>query len=123
MTNNNTAIKTYKLDSPSGVRALLRDRAHIGALREKGDMDAADMLIDLDRAIAAADITDRQAMAIALVYGLDLTRGAAAAELGVSRDAINNEIWTACKRIASVFRAQGETEVEVVFQTNSIAYY
>lgn len=117
MTNKDTGTRTYKLDSPSGVRALLRDRAHIGALREKGDMDAADILIDLDRAITAADITDRQAMAIALVYGLDLTRGQAATELGVSRDAINNEIWTACKRIASVFRTQGETEVEVVFQT------
>lgn len=110
-----TKKKTYSLNTPSGVRALLRDRAHLGALREKGDMNAADILIDLDRAITEADITDRQAMAIALVYGLDVTRGQAAEELGVSRQAVNELIWAAAKRIASVYREwdYGKVEVEV----------
>lgn len=99
-----TKKRTYSLSTPSGVRALLRDRANIGELRLRGDMSAADVLIDLDRAITAAEITDRQAMAIALVYGLDLTRGQAAEILGISREAVNQLIWAAAKRIASVYR-------------------
>src|SRR5690625_2474870 len=108
-----TKKTTYKLDSPSGVRSLLRDRHYIGSLREKGDMDAADILIDLDRAITEANITNRQAMAIAYVYGMDVTRGAAAAELGVSRQAVNGLIWAASKRIAAVYREWDYGEVTV----------
>ena len=104
---------TYKLDTPSGVRALLRDRHYLGSLREKGDMVASDILIDLDKAIGLAKITERQAMAIALVYGLDMTRGQAAAELGVTRQAVDQLIWTASKRIAAVYRGWDYGEVAV----------
>lgn len=105
--------KTYSLNTPSGVRALLRDRHYLGSLREKGDMVASDILIDLDKAIGLAKITERQAMAIALVYGLDMTRGQAAAELGVTREAVNQLIWTASKRIAGVYRSWGYGDVTI----------
>ena len=54
-----TTNKTYKTTTPSGVRALLRDRHYFGSLREKGDTMASDILIDLDRAMNLAKITDR----------------------------------------------------------------
>lgn len=108
-----TTNKTYKTTTPSGVRALLRDRHYLGSLRESGDTMASDILIDLDKATNLAKITDRQAMAIALVYGLDLTRGEAATELGVSREAVNQLIWGAAKRIAAVYREWDYGEVAV----------
>lgn len=108
-----TKKTTYTLNTPSGVRSLLRDRAVLGELRKHGDTAASDILIDLDRAIMAAEITDRQAEAIAYVYGLDMTRGQAAEALGVTRPAVDQAIWGAAKRIAAVYREWEYGEVIV----------
>lgn len=76
-------------------------------------MAASDILIDLDRAITDAKITDKQTLAITFVYGLDLTHGEAAAELGVTREAVNQLIWGAAKRIAAVYQSWSYGEVEI----------
>lgn len=94
----------YRLQTAAGVKRLLADRHRIGARRFKGDEDASVLLLDLDKAMTMARLTDRQAMAIALVYGLGLTHAEAAAELSVSTEDVEASIESACKRIARIFR-------------------
>ncbi len=77
----------YRLQTAAGVKKLLADHHRIGARRFKGDTAASDLLLDLDKAITMARLTDRQALAIAYVYGLGLTQAEAAKALGITQQA------------------------------------
>lgn len=93
----------YALNDAAGVKALLRDRHRIGSRRFKGDTAASDILIDLHSAIESAGLTDRQAEAVALVYGLDVTQSAAARVMGVSQQAVAQFADEATERIAAIY--------------------
>jgi len=82
----------------------LRDRHKIAARRFNGDTDASDILLDLHSAIESSGITDRQAEAIALVYGLDVTQGTAARVMGVGQDSVSDFVNGAAARIAAVYQ-------------------
>jgi hypothetical protein len=95
----------YALNDAKGVAMLLRDRHKIASRRfYAGDYAASDILIDLDNAIWKAFLTNRQAEAIAYVYGLDVTQETAAEAMGVGQDSVSDFIRGACKRIARVYR-------------------
>lgn len=105
----------YALNDAAGVKALLRDRHRIGARRFRGDTAASDILIDLHSAIESAGLTDRQAEAVALVYGLDVTQSTAAAVMGVSQQAVAQLTDEAAERITAVYVRwdYGEISVEL----------
>jgi len=108
--------ESYALSTPAGVKKLLRDRHKIASRRYSGDAAASDILLDLNSAIDAAGLTDRQAEAVAYVYGLDTTQGQAARILGVSREAVKDLLFQATKRIAAVYRRWNYDEVAVTYE-------
>jgi predicted DNA-binding protein (UPF0251 family) len=86
--SRNYTVK-YALNDRHGVSKLLRDRHRIASRRfHAGDYAASDILIDLHSAIESAGLTERQAEAIAWVYGADVTHKRAAEIMNVSREAI-----------------------------------
>lgn len=114
-----TYTQTYALTSPAGVKALLRDRHRIAARRERGDYAASDILIDLHSAIESAALTDRQAEAIAWVYGADVTQAEAARIMVVSQPTVNQALDAAAERIAEVYERwnYGAVSVEISEET------
>lgn len=79
---------------------------NLHALRERryvGDLDASDTLIDFERAVKAAKLTARQAEAISLVYDVGLTQKAAAAQMGVSQQAVAEFLKLATDELEEVY--------------------
>mgnify|MGYP000940852541 CR=1 FL=1 len=58
----------YALDSPAGVKRLLRDYHALVERQYDGDYDAVILLVDLATAIEKAGLTERQREALTLVY-------------------------------------------------------
>jgi len=107
--------QTYALNDATGVKALLRDRHRIAARRFKGDTAASDILIDLHSAIESSGMTERQAEAIALVYGMDVTQKTAADVMGIAQKNVSEYVDIAAERIAAVYVRwdYGEVSVEL----------
>ncbi|KKO54502.1 sigma factor-like helix-turn-helix DNA-binding protein [Paenibacillus sp. DMB20] len=93
----------YALHSSAGVRALLKDRHHIAERRFYGDVSASDILLDLDSAITIADLTERQAETIMLIYGADLTQARVSEIMGITQKSVDEHIEAATEKIAAVF--------------------
>lgn len=109
----NLSVK-YALNDKGGVRLILRDRYVIANRRERGDYAASDILIDLASAIESAGLTDRQAEALALVYGYwQLTQGEAAQTMGIRQNTVSELLDIACERIASIFDKWNYGEITV----------
>ena len=111
----------YRLQTAAGVKRLLADRHRIGARRFKGDTAASDLLLDLDKAMTMARLTDRQALSIALVYGMGLTQDEAGAELGITRQAVAISIDSAAKRIARIYARWRYSDVELTLDDEAEA--
>lgn len=105
----------YALNDVAGVKSLLRDRHRIASRRFRGDTAASDILIDLHSAIESAGLTDRQAEAIAYVYGLDVTHKTAADVMDITREAVTQLLDAAAEKICAVFMRwdYGEVTVEL----------
>lgn len=79
---------------------------NLHALRERryvGDLDASDTLIDFERAVKAAKLTARQAEAISLVYDVGLTQKAAAAQMGVGQEVVNEHLRKATEELDEIY--------------------
>ncbi|GMK47633.1 hypothetical protein PghCCS26_47630 [Paenibacillus glycanilyticus] len=103
----------YALNDVAGVKSLLRDRHRIASRRFRGDTAASDILIDLHSAIESAGLTDRQAEAIALVYGLDVTQTEAARVMGIAQKNVSETIDIAAEKICAVYIRWNYGEVTV----------
>lgn len=103
----------YALNAADGVRSLLRDRHRIAARREKGDYAASDIIIDLHSAIESAGLTDRQAEAVGLVYGFDLTLEQAGRVMDITKQGVKAFIDGAAERIAAVYKRWNYEEITV----------
>lgn len=101
-----TDVTTYALDTKRGVRQLLSDRHHIAAARSVSAA-ASDIIIDLHSAIESAALTDRQAEAVALVYGADASQRMAARIMGITPQAVHILLDGAAKRVRDVYAAWG----------------
>ena len=97
----------YSLTSRRSVKRLLADRHRIAAARGS-DTVASDILLDLHAAIDTADLTDRQAEAIAIVYGMDTSQSVAARIMGVSQPAVAILIDSAAAKIRDAYLRKGE---------------
>jgi len=96
--------QTYALNTAGGVRSLLRDRHVIASRRERGDMAASDIIIDLHSAIESAELSQHQAEVIAWLYGFDFTQGTAARIMGISQKNVSEYADLALEKIAAVFK-------------------
>lgn len=101
----------------SHAKAIL---SNLHALRERryvGDLDASDTLIDFERALALAKLTKRQSEAIRLVYDVGLTQKQAAAEMGVTQQAVAEFLRVASEELEEVYEMwawmDGELSVEM----------
>ena len=96
----------YALDSPAGVRKLLRDYYPLIERQYLGDYDATVILIDLAEAIERARLTRRQRQALYYVYVRDLTQEKAAEHMnGVTRQNVADLLAKAEAAIAEQFEA------------------
>lgn len=102
-------VKYHALDSADGVRQLLGDYHALCERRYKGDYAASDILIDLHTAIERAGLTNRQRLALRLVFVDDLTQTDAGIALGrltgkqSSKQTVNRLIAVATAKIAWVY--------------------
>ena len=87
----------------STAKAVL---SNLHALRERryvGDLDASDTLIDFERAVQMAKLTQRQAEAIRLVYDVGLTQKDAAAQMGIAQKNVSELIDRATDELDEVY--------------------
>jgi DNA-binding CsgD family transcriptional regulator len=91
------------LNSSAGLRILLGDLHALRNRRFQGDTAASDILIDLDHAIKAAKLTERQSDALRLVYGEDLTQEDAGRAMGLSRESIKAYVEDAVSKIVEIY--------------------
>ncbi|WP_232517659.1 sigma factor-like helix-turn-helix DNA-binding protein [Bacillus glycinifermentans] len=94
---------TYALDNAEGVKTLLSDYPKFVSRKRLGEYEAAEVLLDLHKAIELADLTDRQREAIRLVYFEDLTQVEAGKRMRVGKDSINHLINRAADSIADIY--------------------
>lgn len=93
----------YALDSADGVKRLLRDYHALCERRYAGDYAASDILLDLNTAIERAGLTNRQRLALRLIYVGQYRQTEAADKLGVSKQTVNRLIAVATAKIARVY--------------------
>lgn len=91
------------LNNPLGLRILLSDLHALRQRRFQGDTAASDILIDLERAIESAKLTDRQRQALRLVYEEDLTQEDAGRAMGIAQKNVSEAVERALENIAEVY--------------------
>lgn len=87
----------------SVAKAILSNYHALKERRYLGDLDASDTLIDFERAVGLAKLTQRQAEALRMVYGEDLTQKKAAAQMGVGQDVVSEHIRKATEELDEVY--------------------
>lgn len=91
------------------VRRLLTDIHRIEQRQYfKGDYGATEDLVDLECAIEQAELTDKQAESIRLVFVKDLEQAEAAQKMDVSQPNISLHISSAIKKIAKYYETTNE---------------
>lgn len=99
------------LDTITGVKKLLRDWPKLRANAiDNGDYDALVLLLDLEAAMQAARLTDKQTEVLRLVYAEDLTQAKAAELLAIEQNTISDHITVTAKNIAKVYGEWAENE-------------
>ncbi|ANS49293.1 hypothetical protein BM86_08420 [Bacillus thuringiensis] len=94
---------SYALDNPKSIDLLLRHLPYMQERRFNGDYAASDILIDLETAVAKADLTDRQRQVLQLVYFEDMKQRDVAISLGITAPTVNLYKRLLAQKIAAVF--------------------
>ena len=83
------------------MRKLLADIHRINERQYmRGDYGATVEMVDLENAIESADLTEKQAEAVRLVYFEDYEQAEAARKMGVTQAAVSQFISAAIRKIA-----------------------
>lgn len=85
------------------VRSLLEQYHALYERQFKGDYDAVVALVDLESAISRAKLTARQAEALRLVYGEDLTQASAGERMGITQQAAALALDAAITKIQRIY--------------------
>lgn len=72
------------------ARAILTNYHALTERQYVGDTDAICALLDLASAVEKAELTDRQAQALRLVYGEGMTQKDAGLAMGLKQDAVSH---------------------------------
>lgn len=87
----------------SVAKAILSNYHALKERRYLGDLDASDTLIDFERAVKLANLTQRQEEALRLVYGEDLTQVKAAEAMGIAHASLSEFVSLATEKIDDVY--------------------
>jgi RNA polymerase sigma factor (sigma-70 family) len=91
----------YPMDTSDGVRALLDNIHHVREQRfQRGDYDAAILLLDLNDSFNSAKLTARQRQVLSLSFELDLKQEEVASLLGISQQGVSDHVNAGIKKIA-----------------------
>jgi len=95
----------YAFYTDKGIQRLLKDihKLRIRAF-EKGDIAAVDIQIDLSLAIKAANLTEKQELAITYLYEDDMKQSDAAKRLCIDESTLSRNKEAALEKIAKVYR-------------------
>jgi DNA-directed RNA polymerase specialized sigma subunit len=91
------------LDCPANLRILLSDYHALLSRQYAGDYDSTVILIDLYKALELANLTERQAEALRLVYEEDLTQEEAGKLMGIGQDVVSYHVDNAIGAISEVY--------------------
>lgn len=94
------------------AKAVLRNMHALTERQYKGDIDAIVALVDFETALERANLTARQAQAIALVYGDDLTQSEAGKRLGIDRRTVNDAVTYGTARIDEIYAEWAKMEAD-----------
>jgi len=87
----------------STAKAILSNIHALKERRYKGDLDASDTLIDFEKALGMAKLTERQTEAIHLVYDVGMKQEQAAKVMGVSQPTLSEFIAKATDELDEVY--------------------
>ena len=93
----------YPIDTPQGIHEFMMNRHYIDSAIEKGDFDAIAMKVDFDIAFQRTAITDRQFLAIDLIYHQGLTQREAGEIMGIYQQAVQQMLNLVLQRIAESY--------------------
>lgn len=94
----------FPIGTPQGIHEFMMNRHYIDSAIEKGDFDAIALTVDFDYAYARTAITERQRMAIDLIYHQGITQREAGEIMGISQQAVQQMLNHVMKRIAASYR-------------------
>lgn len=89
------------------VRFVFQQFEYLESRRYKGDLTASDTLMDLQRAIDATELTDRQRIYLHKFYVLGMTGADIAKEYGIGRNGVSNVIRKAERKIQTIIDGWG----------------
>ncbi len=87
----------------STAKAVLSNYHALKERRYLGDLDASDTLIDFERAVKLANLTQRQSEALRLHYVNDLKQAKVAEIMGVSRNAVKHAIAESLEKLNDIY--------------------
>lgn len=85
------------------VEAVLEEIYELEELRYYGDYTASVILRDFTVALSLAELTERQAECLRLVYSEGMTHGEAAIRLQIERSTVSHALLAAIRKIAMIY--------------------
>lgn len=85
------------------ARATLQNYHALTERQYKGDVDAIVALADLAVAVERAKLTARQAEALRLVYGADMTQAKAGEAMGIAQQTLDGYLKNAVAKIQTIY--------------------
>lgn len=95
----------YFLTTPKGIALFIEEIPKLRCLAEHGYYEAINLLVDFERAIEEAALSERQlqVMKLHLIHGY--TQEEVAERLGISRQRVAEIVMLASGRIAQIYNA------------------
>lgn len=95
------------------IVALLKNRYRVGEFRfYKGDIDASNTLIDLERLLASIKLTDKQAIVVKKYWEEGYTQEEVARMLGVTQQMVEKHCRFVKVKIEKALKVWGEIKDE-----------
>lgn len=100
-----TSATTAKamLQQNSQAKAVLQAYHALTERQYKGDVDAIVALADLAVAVERAKLTERQAEALRLVYGADMTQAKAGAAMGIAQKNVSDMLDSVITKLQRIY--------------------
>ena len=91
------------MTTEQGITAIFENMHYLRAAAYEGDIDALVMIADIETAMEATKVSDRQRQAFELVILIGMTRQEAADIMEISQQAVSRLIRTLAKNVATYF--------------------
>lgn len=98
--------ETFPMHTPAGIEVFLENYRYVQNRRLKGDLDASLLLIDFERTLAEAPLTNREHEALYWRYMREMTERETAKILDISIRSVNKHCHRAILKIAVTVAVQ-----------------